>query len=331
MTTTENYGLKKPESNDYVSIDVINENMDVVDEKLKENADHSSNASNPHKVTAEQVGALPYHDRNLEAYNMTDLLTSGKHFEVVTIADDGTKGTPYSEGLSGVTIYTIISFATSKNNGMQIAIPSGRDNPVLFMRTFSGGMVGAWQTGFLPLEGGTLSGPIKQQNFNEYSSICKGRTVGDKTHFLTFGVAGDGYTTLEHYTCDSTSFDSSKLDGRLMIGAFGTKAILYQKNTENKAHAIFGEHNKPIGTYTGNGSATSRTINTGGLGRVAVIMSTSKIVLVTRMGALCTNCDTGAMSALHYNKCMFKDGILTIASTDAFVNTSGTEYTYQVL
>ena len=56
MTTTENYGLKKPESNDYVSIDVINENMDAIDEKLKENEDHSSNTSNPHKVTKSQVG-----------------------------------------------------------------------------------------------------------------------------------------------------------------------------------------------------------------------------------------------------------------------------------
>lgn len=36
MNTTENYGLKKPESNEYISIEVINENMDTVDKTMKE-------------------------------------------------------------------------------------------------------------------------------------------------------------------------------------------------------------------------------------------------------------------------------------------------------
>ena len=36
MNTTENYGLKKPEKNEYVSVDIINENMDMVDKTMKE-------------------------------------------------------------------------------------------------------------------------------------------------------------------------------------------------------------------------------------------------------------------------------------------------------
>ena len=59
MTTTEHYGLQKPESNDYVSIDVINQNMDTIDKELKNGADHADSKSNPHEVTAEQIGAAP--------------------------------------------------------------------------------------------------------------------------------------------------------------------------------------------------------------------------------------------------------------------------------
>ncbi|MFR1062313.1 MAG: hypothetical protein ACLSEY_18540 [Enterocloster sp.] len=36
MNITENYGLKKPESNEYISIEVINENMNTVDKTMKE-------------------------------------------------------------------------------------------------------------------------------------------------------------------------------------------------------------------------------------------------------------------------------------------------------
>ncbi len=56
MTTTEHYGLQKPESNDYVSVDTINQNMDVIDEELKNRADHAENKENPHCVTRAQVG-----------------------------------------------------------------------------------------------------------------------------------------------------------------------------------------------------------------------------------------------------------------------------------
>ena len=39
MNTTETYGLKKPEKNEYISVDVINENMDMIDKTMKEQDD----------------------------------------------------------------------------------------------------------------------------------------------------------------------------------------------------------------------------------------------------------------------------------------------------
>ena len=41
MNVTENYGLKKPEKNEYISVDVINENTDAIDTELKRKIDVS--------------------------------------------------------------------------------------------------------------------------------------------------------------------------------------------------------------------------------------------------------------------------------------------------
>lgn len=41
MQTTTNYGLKKPEQNEYISIDDLNFNADKIDEELKKKADES--------------------------------------------------------------------------------------------------------------------------------------------------------------------------------------------------------------------------------------------------------------------------------------------------
>ena len=65
MQTTENLGLRKPEANDFYSVEDMNYNSDVLDAKLKEIEDasdpkaleqHTNNKENPHVVTKEQVG-----------------------------------------------------------------------------------------------------------------------------------------------------------------------------------------------------------------------------------------------------------------------------------
>lgn len=57
-TTTTNLGLFKPELSDPADITKMNPNWDLIDTELKKTQDHSSDTSNPHEVTADQVGAL---------------------------------------------------------------------------------------------------------------------------------------------------------------------------------------------------------------------------------------------------------------------------------
>jgi hypothetical protein len=65
MQKTTNYGFNKPESTDFYNIEDFNENADLIDEKLKaieelanpqDLDNHKNDKSNPHGVTAAQVG-----------------------------------------------------------------------------------------------------------------------------------------------------------------------------------------------------------------------------------------------------------------------------------
>lgn len=64
-TKTTNYNLIKPEYTDTPDITAMNVNWDTIDTKLKEASEsrttlenHITNKSNPHGVTAEQIGAV---------------------------------------------------------------------------------------------------------------------------------------------------------------------------------------------------------------------------------------------------------------------------------
>lgn len=84
MQKTTNYGFNKPESNDFYNIDDFNENMDVIDAKLKEVeeasgkseelTEHIANKKNPHEVTAAQIGALTMDDVRMRYVTKTDMV-----------------------------------------------------------------------------------------------------------------------------------------------------------------------------------------------------------------------------------------------------------------
>lgn len=104
------------------------------------------------------------------------------------------------------------------------------------------------------------------------------------------------------------------------------KLSLYVGNTR---YAIYGAHTKPWGSYTGNGSATARQVNTTGNGYACIVHSTSGTCIVMARGAI--RIGSNVFSWLPSGQAYFKNGILYIATTDAVLNTSGTSYSYEVL
>ena len=98
------------------------------------------------------------------------------------------------------------------------------------------------------------------------------------------------------------------------------------------AYYIFGEHNKPSGTYSGNNG--SQTIDTGGLGDVILVQLTGSgggFALVTKSGAIGKLNSNNSVFALADTEAKFIGGVLTLNSSNHGVNRSGYGYNWQVL
>lgn len=121
---------------------------------------------------------------------------------------------------------------------------------------------------------------------------------------------------------------TADFDMRLGVDANGYP-IFHDKN--RKRYNIFGEHNKPSGSYTGNGSATSREITIPALSTydlITIQSSTGYIGLVGAWGAVFI--DVTSSVAKGYSASVIKrtaNGI-TIAGTENAFNKNGVTYYY---
>lgn len=92
---------------------------------------------------------------------------------------------------------------------------------------------------------------------------------------------------------------------------------------------LLSRGNKPVITYTGNGSATARTIDTGGIGNCCVIHSDDGAAIVTGINGIAFN--YANVITVPNAQCHFNDGVLTLATTDSRLNAAGRTYHCQVL
>lgn len=97
---------------------------------------------------------------------------------------------------------------------------------------------------------------------------------------------------------------------------------------DEKAKDLHGSHNKPMGTYEGNGEP--RTIETGGLGSVIFISNVThgSFIMLGSGGILQNN---NGVASISYEEANFWEGVLSIKVEDTKLNTEGEHYQYQVL
>ena len=99
------------------------------------------------------------------------------------------------------------------------------------------------------------------------------------------------------------------------------------------SYNILHTGNKPIGSYTGNGSAAARTVEAGGLNSNALLIrnvTNGRSVIVMYAGAVALHSD-GTVVGYPYGTAQYNNNILTLATADADFNANGITYTYQVL
>lgn len=101
--------------------------------------------------------------------------------------------------------------------------------------------------------------------------------------------------------------------------------VLTIEGNASSQSILFGEHNKPTATYTGNGTGGTRQIRHDGIGHFAVVQSDKGTVFATPLGGLLIP-TSGALSWLTNANLIYQNGVLTVNTTNALLNASGTTY-----
>lgn len=105
--------------------------------------------------------------------------------------------------------------------------------------------------------------------------------------------------------------------------------VEYDGATKYNTQTILHTGNKRYGTYTGNGAATSRTIDVGGVGDALLINGYGGLAIVTANGAIGRD-GTNAF-VVNGNEAKFLSGKLTLVTTNPVLNYNGHEIGYRVL
>ena len=171
--------------------------------------------------------------------------------------------------------------------------------------------------------GGEVSGIIKNTNKTSFAVIQKERETNEKVYLVSVGSGLDQDLVSGAIEVAETTGDSYNIVARVDVGQ---KGVIY-RGVNKKSGSLFGEHNKPSGTYAGTGE-TSRTINIGGIGNILILYNntSSLIGFVTQYGMYVIQDD----SCGYVKTAKYKDGLLTINGT-AEINDEGKTISYQVI
>ena len=169
-------------------------------------------------------------------------------------------------------------------------------------------------SGFLPLSGGVMSG----------YSIGMSNNMAKIQSSSTGAIQFDAYDTANdsnnrRILLLNSNNKESNLNKALRLVTMIDGADTY--------YNMYGEHNKPSKSYTGNGSATERKIPVGGIGNVLFMYNANYFMFVWPSGAIAVG-RSGTVTAFENSELRFYDGYLTIASTSSFCNGNGVEYPY---
>lgn len=189
----------------------------------------------------------------------------------------------------------------------------------------------ASDVGALPLDGSVpMSGKLR--------SIKKNGTIGmnssDSAMRIDGGTSYNDGAFLSLHGVNENSSDK----GAFQLVANGDKRIELRGRVDGTLKwnngNIFGEHNKPSGSYTGNGSSTTREVNIYSnvsiRNMILAIKGGGHLTLVSNAGVLCVS-STGTSMSVGVDKAMFNNGILTLKTNYDCLNKSGETYYYQVL
>lgn len=272
--------------------------------------EHIADKNNPHGVTAAQVRALPttggimsgsikWNDGKQHIVGQGDGNLIIQNYKQSEFANDDFLAFHNTLPLQNVLrIY---------RNGTPYDVYGKHNKPT------------ASDVGAVAVTGGTMSGSLNLYNEELYPTIQIGKKPSDSGTFrYTEAKTVDIYNWTNGLptTLSLGNENAMSLEGVL-------KLWIYSRD-----YIVFGEHNKPTKSYTGNGG--NQTVQIGGLGIVAWLVSSNGLQgYVSKNGFMGMN-SNGQASNQVASFITFENGVLTL-NNGGLCNASGIEYTVQVL
>ena len=172
-----------------------------------------------------------------------------------------------------------------------------------------------------------------------------GTMTGDLTLEKAFPVfslknTNNGQTGRMNVGNDNTVGFYNRTDDNNTVGVYLKKAAQKSADAFCVSHKFNGTANyytvlhtggKPTGSYTGNGSSTSRAIDTKGIGSTIFIRGGAYGAIISSNGGIAWATSDGSFKTFVASEASFTSGTLTLATTNTYLNNNGTTYYYHVL
>lgn len=183
------------------------------------------------------------------------------------------------------------------------------------------------------IEGKVLSIPMIDSTLTKSGRSADAKAVGDQVTRLDGRI-----DNIDPHFAENVQYDNASSG----LSAINTQEAIDEiKNGIDEMHTdlnsnFFGTHNKPRNFYKGNGSATTRTIEIGGIGGAVIIYSNNagdiNICIVTGVGAVAFNVGGTTRETKYMSSAItYKDGTISMATAEDCVNKANVNYYYQVL
>lgn len=279
---TTNYNLEKPLQDDFYDVEISNANMDKIDTALKNNADantgHINNKSNPHGVTASQIGLGNVNntsDANKPVSTaQATAIADAKKAATDHIAD---KNNPHGVTASQVGAAPKAHASSATTYGIGTSSNYGHvklSDSVNSTSAASAGVAASPKAvksaydlanAALPKAGGTVTGEIHVEmnspaiQLNDLDSTAKTRILKNAGSSADYGTyitdfAADG--TRDTLILNRSADQEQKLQLRIQ-----------QDDGTDETYEIYGEHHPEVNTlYSKSSASLARTVDTSFLG-----------------------------------------------------------------
>lgn len=201
------------------------------------------------------------------------------------------------------------------------------------------GVSGAGGVGYDNAESG-LEANNMQSAIDEVAEIANNavsKTGGDMIKGpVNVQTADNGYGSLNKNntsTADNGTqvIDTDKSGNTAHVDVSAAKDSFTFTGKDGVERTVLHDGNKPFSSYTGNGSAGTRKISTGGIGRLLMVYCSTHISFVTPKGAIVVDLSDGGISWIDNGKVNYLSGDYTTETANAAFNASGITYYLQVI